>query len=151
MKLLFLCIIGCFVLGPVYGQLSASDLKAVQGRDFFRKGSYSGYTGPFNSGKFLSKRLKHGKSHTNPFVSGLGAILYSYQHVISPLLSRTCPYQITCSNFAKLSIQDWGPLKGVFLAADRVLRCNRLSLENISPVKIDPRTGEILDDPLWYH
>jgi uncharacterized protein len=133
-----------------YAQLSSSDLLAITKQDFDHPAKFSQQGDAYNNGQFMKTRKKTFISHYNPLTLGMGAVMYSYQHVISPLLSRSCPYQISCSNFAKLSIREWGPFKGVFISADRILRCNRLSLLNISPLKINPKTGKILDEPSWY-
>jgi putative component of membrane protein insertase Oxa1/YidC/SpoIIIJ protein YidD len=131
-------------------QLVSSDLERLQEKDFYRPEDLAHYTGSHNNGQFLEVKEKSWLARYNPVSLGMGAVMYSYQHVVSPLLSRSCPYEITCSNFAKMSIREWGAFKGVFISADRVLRCNRLSLLNVSPLNIAPRTGKILDEPAWY-
>ena len=48
-----------------------------------------------------------------------------YQIVLSPLLpANTCKYHPSCSEYAVLAIRDRGVLRGVPLAAWRLLRCN---------------------------
>ena len=47
-----------------------------------------------------------------------------YQRLISPLLGPRCRYHPTCSAYAVDAIRRFGILRGVVLAAWRVLRCN---------------------------
>ena len=47
-----------------------------------------------------------------------------YQRAISPALPRRCKYYPTCSEYAVGAIQRYGILKGLGLAAWRLLRCN---------------------------
>ena len=48
-----------------------------------------------------------------------------YQRLISPFLpANTCKYHPSCSEYAVLAIRNRGVLRGVPLAAWRLLRCN---------------------------
>ncbi len=47
-----------------------------------------------------------------------------YQRVISPGLPARCRYHPSCSAYAIGAIRRYGVLRGVVLAAWRVLRCN---------------------------
>lgn len=57
-----------------------------------------------------------------------------YQRLISPLLPRRCKYEPTCSAYAVEAVRAHGPLRGVVLAAWRVLRCNPFSHGGHDPV-----------------
>jgi putative membrane protein insertion efficiency factor len=57
-----------------------------------------------------------------------------YQRVISPGLPRRCRYEPTCSRYAVLAIREYGILRGLVLAAWRLLRCNPWSLGGYDPV-----------------
>lgn len=50
-----------------------------------------------------------------------------YQRLLSPLLGQRCRYYPSCSEYAAQSIRRFGILRGVALAAWRLLRCNPLS------------------------
>lgn len=50
-----------------------------------------------------------------------------YQRILSPLIGQRCRYYPSCSEYAALSIGRFGILRGVVLAAWRLLRCNPLS------------------------
>lgn len=47
-----------------------------------------------------------------------------YQWVISPLMPAHCKYHPSCSHYAVEAIRRYGILRGVVLAAWRLLRCN---------------------------
>ena len=47
-----------------------------------------------------------------------------YQRVLSPALGRRCRFYPSCSEYAVQAIRRYGVLRGVVLAAWRVLRCN---------------------------
>ncbi len=67
-----------------------------------------------------------------------------YQRVISPALPRRCKYEPTCSRYAVGAIGQFGILRGVVLAAWRLLRCNPWSHGGHDPVSAQalfaPRT-----------
>jgi len=149
MKLTALLLFACCWMGRAYAQLSDEDLALIGKEDFYHAEDFARYTGEHNNADFLHTKKNTFLSRYNPASLAMGGVMYTYQHVVSPLLSRSCPYEITCSNFAKLSIHDWGLVKGVFIAADRVLRCNRISVMDTSPLNID-LSGKIIDDPARY-
>jgi hypothetical protein len=48
-----------------------------------------------------------------------------YQVTLSPFLgANKCRYQPTCSHYAIAALEEWGPFKGSYLAAKRILRCH---------------------------
>jgi putative membrane protein insertion efficiency factor len=47
-----------------------------------------------------------------------------YQRAISPVLPARCKYHPSCSQYAVDAIRHYGILRGVVLAAWRLLRCN---------------------------
>jgi uncharacterized protein len=58
-----------------------------------------------------------------------------YRRFISPALPRRCKYHPTCSEYAAEAIRTYGVLKGLVLAAWRVLRCNPWSHGGVDPVE----------------
>jgi uncharacterized protein len=58
-----------------------------------------------------------------------------YQRLVSPLLGPRCRYHPTCSAYAVDAIRSFGILRGVVLAAWRVLRCNPWSLGGVDRVE----------------
>ena len=63
------------------------------------------------------------------------APIIAYQRVISPALPRRCKYEPTCSAYAVQAIRDYGILRGLVLAAWRLLRCNPFSHGGFDPVE----------------
>ncbi len=58
-----------------------------------------------------------------------------YQKVVSPTLpSNTCRFYPTCSHYGYQAIYKYGVLKGGFMAAWRVLRCNPFNPGGYDPV-----------------
>jgi uncharacterized protein len=58
-----------------------------------------------------------------------------YQRAISPALPRRCKYYPSCSQYAVQSIRSYGILRGLVLAAWRLLRCNPWSLGGVDFVE----------------
>ncbi|MDO7613531.1 MAG: membrane protein insertion efficiency factor YidD [Crocinitomicaceae bacterium] len=46
-----------------------------------------------------------------------------YHLFLSPLLPKSCRYEPTCSSYTIEAIKVWGPFKGVFLGAKRIISC----------------------------
>jgi hypothetical protein len=61
-------------------------------------------------------------------------LLAVYRRVISPAFPRRCRYEPTCSAYAEQAIRELGPVRGIILAAWRLLRCNPLSHGGIDDV-----------------
>jgi putative membrane protein insertion efficiency factor len=57
-----------------------------------------------------------------------------YQRLISPALGSRCKYYPSCSEYAAQAIQRFGILRGLVLAAWRLLRCNPWSRGGFDPV-----------------
>jgi putative membrane protein insertion efficiency factor len=62
------------------------------------------------------------------------APIRAYQRWISPARPRRCRYEPTCSAYAAESIEQFGVLKGMILAAWRIVRCNPFSHGGFDPV-----------------
>lgn len=82
----------------------------------------------------------------NPLSLLFGGLLVGYQKVISDQFFTMCSYNVSCSDFAKNAIFRYGLFKGVPLAADRLMRCNRLSFSELSNEDIDYKKEKILDN-----
>jgi uncharacterized protein len=50
-----------------------------------------------------------------------------YQRAVSPAIPQRCKYYPTCSEYAVGAVRRYGILRGLVLAAWRLLRCNPLS------------------------
>jgi putative membrane protein insertion efficiency factor len=77
----------------------------------------------------------------------LGALLIApirlYQRWISPAFAPRCRYYPTCSAYAIEAIRELGPIRGLILAAWRLLRCNPFShggIDELSDRRLFRRT-----------
>ncbi len=53
----------------------------------------------------------------------LSVLMRTYKSVISPVGGRRCGMHPSCSSYAQDAIQNLGPVVGVTMACDRLLRC----------------------------
>lgn len=51
-------------------------------------------------------------------------IIKTYQYLISPLLTPSCRFTPSCSQYAQEVIIKHGALRGGWLSIKRILRCN---------------------------
>lgn len=114
------------------------DLTLIQAQDF-EDGSLQDYK-PTYIFKNSNAIVKY-----NPVSVALGGFMFTYQKFISVQISSDCMYHESCSKFGVSSIRAHGALKGTFLAADRLMRCNRSSTIDIWHDSIDEDSGKILD------
>ena len=74
-------------------------------------------------------------------VSGvLQLLVLAYQGAIAPLLGPRCRFHPSCSNYALAALRSHGSLRGSWLAARRLLRCQPLSAGGLDPVPPGPRS-----------
>lgn len=57
-----------------------------------------------------------------------------YQMAISPLMPPSCRFTPTCSEYARQAIIKHGPVKGLYLAVRRILRCHPWGGSGYDPV-----------------
>lgn len=69
----------------------------------------------------------------------LQRLILAYRKLISPILGRRCIYLPTCSEYGFDAIEEWGALRGTWMAVKRVGRCNPLREGGFDPVP--KRTG----------
>ncbi len=50
--------------------------------------------------------------------------IYFYKAAISPILPPACRFTPTCSTYAVEAIKKHGPLRGLYLAIRRIMRCH---------------------------
>ena len=60
--------------------------------------------------------------------------IYFYQRCISPLTPPSCRFTPTCSGYAVQAIRKYGPIKGLYLAVRRLLRCHPWGGSGYDPV-----------------
>lgn len=61
-------------------------------------------------------------------------IIKFYRKSISPLTGAHCKYIPTCSKYSLEAIEKYGAVKGGYLAAKRILKCNPFSKGGFDPV-----------------
>lgn len=76
---------------------------------------------------------KHKKMH-NPLTSILIMAVRLYQGAISPLFPAVCRFQPTCSQYAVEALRKYGPVKGLWLAVKRIMRCHPWGGSGYDPV-----------------
>ena len=72
----------------------------------------------------------------------------AYRLLLSPLLGQNCRFQPTCSRYAIEAIEEWGPLRGSWLAIKRIGRCHPFA--DFGPDPVPRRDGDRLktdDEP----
>jgi putative membrane protein insertion efficiency factor len=57
-------------------------------------------------------------------VNALDQVLFLYKQLISNQDGPVCNFELTCSNYGFKSIKQHGPILGLIMATDRLLRCN---------------------------
>ncbi|HET9774998.1 MAG TPA: membrane protein insertion efficiency factor YidD [Gemmatimonadaceae bacterium] len=81
----------------------------------------------------MSVRISEVARHVRPRQLLILAVR-GYQVSLSPLLPAACRYHPSCSNYAIDALARHGALKGSWLAARRILRCNPFSAGGFDPV-----------------
>lgn len=61
-------------------------------------------------------------------------IVRFYQFFLSPWMGNNCRFSPTCSNYAIEALNEWGGVKGSWLAIRRVLRCHPWTVGGEDPV-----------------
>ena len=63
------------------------------------------------------------------------AAIRAYQRCVSPLLPPSCRFSPSCSQYALVSIEKHGLVRGMLRGTVRVLRCNPFSKGGFDPVR----------------
>ncbi len=82
---------------------------------------------------FGVEKQKKKKSLTFLYKSTLGF----YQSQISPQWGANCAFELTCSRFSGAMVKEYGLAKGFFLTLDRLGRCNKISMLETLPTRIN--------------
>ena len=66
------------------------------------------------------------------------ALLRCYKYLVSPMMLPACRYVPTCSEYAIEAVENYGALRGSWMALRRVLRCHPFVKGGYDPVRIEP-------------
>ena len=66
-------------------------------------------------------------------------VVKGYQQCISPLFGPSCRFYPSCSHYAVEALTRFGPLKGSWLTAKRLLKCHPLHPGGDDPVPEKPK------------
>jgi uncharacterized protein len=61
-------------------------------------------------------------------------LLGFYRSAISPTWPSSCKYYPSCSVYATEAVERYGPARGLWMAAARILRCRPFHAGGIDPV-----------------
>ena len=67
---------------------------------------------------------------------GALALLRTYKLLFSPLYAGSCRFQPSCSDYASEAVGRFGVLRGSFLAARRLARCNPFGGHGLDQVPV---------------
>lgn len=143
MKIYFLIFFLLLQYSQIKAQNIASDINIAIDANAAPISNTAYYKGNLNSQKVMQKDSNTKGFAPVFFIAKLA--MYAYQNYLSPQLFKECAFEITCSNFCKLSIHNHGLFKGILMAADRLMRCNPYSLMDIDAENISPQSNKIID------
>jgi putative membrane protein insertion efficiency factor len=110
-------------------QIEKADLLLIKQKDALPISKF--YVRPYSN-------LNKSKWQTyNPINLTFSGLMFFYQNVISSQVNAQCLFSPSCSEFAKASIKKNGLIKGMFLAADRVQKCNRITALDLDIKKLN--------------
>lgn len=129
---------------PAIAQTASSDEELIEGQDL--------HDTRFDPIKvhFTGDTSKSILARYNPVSLALGGLMLGYQKIISPQISAECMYSPSCSRFSQALIKEFGFIKGVFLSADRLMRCNQLGGLDVHHSRWDRSTGKARENPLRF-
>jgi putative membrane protein insertion efficiency factor len=65
-----------------------------------------------------------------------------YQWILSPLLGKNCRFEPTCSHYMIQAIEEWGPVKGIWLGVKRIGKCHPWGPHGHDPVPENPHKSK---------
>jgi hypothetical protein len=64
----------------------------------------------------------------------VAALIRGYQRFVSPALPPSCRFYPSCSQYALEAVRRYGALRGLWLAARRLVRCHPFNPGGYDPV-----------------
>ncbi len=140
-SLISFVILFCLLI-PRYSQaqLDSNDIKLIIEEDF-HDARFDKRKIQYLFADFSNPLLKY-----NPLSLFFGSLMFTYQSVVSPQFSASCLFHTSCSHFSIQLIREFGLIKGIALSADRVSRCSRIAATDIHPLRVDDKSGKVLED-----
>lgn len=130
-------LIGFFLINRMNAQSFQQDYLKIANADF------NDYTYKESSPSFLLPDSKNIIVKYNPVSLVMSSMMYVYQLYFSKQISAGCLFNPSCSNMSKQLIKEFGLVKGVFLSADRLTRCNRIAATDVHAIRINPADQKI--------
>jgi putative membrane protein insertion efficiency factor len=78
------------------------------------------------------------RSREGRMTAGMTGAIGFYKGWISPILPPACRFVPTCSQYGVQAIQEFGPARGAFLTAWRLMRCSPLGGKGYDPPRWPP-------------
>lgn len=91
------------------------------------------------------------KLRKRPYLFLPASLMWLYRNIVSDQIKADCAYNLSCSRFSTSAIAKLGFVRGVWLTADRLSRCNQMAPEESYLIWLDTKSGRIIDVPEMYH
>ncbi len=82
---------------------------------------------------------------SSPVKLAMRGTIRFYQVAVSRINPDRCGFRPTCSAFAAMSVREYGPVTGIMMTADRLMRCN--IWKKPGPGYVLLPGGKLLDPP----
>ena len=88
----------------------------------------------------MTRKRERLKGSLRPYQAGwwLQRLVLGYRTALSPFLGRRCRYLPTCSEYAFGAIEEWGAVRGSWMALRRLGRCHPWRDGGYDPVPMRP-------------
>ncbi len=96
--------------------------------------------------KFLSLKGKSIIAKVNPLTYVAGSLMFVYQRLLSEQIQANCNYHLSCSNYAKFSMEQKGLLRGLLMGVDQLTNCFPGIDGDYERCRID-HDGKIINNP----
>jgi putative component of membrane protein insertase Oxa1/YidC/SpoIIIJ protein YidD len=140
------------IINTTYCQNATSDIKLLEEKNYsITEGDNNARNDKAVNNKApIAYKHKSFIAKYNPFSLLATSAMLFYQNVVSVQFFRHCLYERSCSNFSKQAIYEFGLIKGIFMSADRLMRCNGTAINDVPPDLFDDEQLAI-DEPSKYH
>ncbi len=81
----------------------------------------------------------------DPIAFILKIIIILYRYTLSAFIGRNCRFAPSCSEYGLEAIEKYGGIKGGYLAAKRILRCNPWGGHGYDPVPDNLLSDKYID------